>query len=132
MAQIGCLGEVPFLVSAETVQTLNNVLWSGSARYAEHQRHLADALTEFTGLEPDKISFDMELSAYLGVNPMTEVNRLWQYERTGKTVPLVIGDKGFGKYRWTVKDHKIKMQTFDGAGRITGVTVSVNLLEYLK
>lgn len=132
MAKIGCLGDIPFIVSADTVQTIQNAVWSGSARYSEHQRHLSNALTEFTGLDPDKFSFDIVLSAYLGVDPMTAINQLWQYEREGKTVPLVIGDKGYGKYRWTVKSHKIKIQTYDRSGNLLAATVSVDLLEYLK
>ena len=132
MAQIGCLGDIPFIVSAEAVQTINNAIWSGSARYGEHQRHLTNALTEFTGLDPDKFSFDFTLSAYLGVNPMDAIVQLWQYERKSTSVPLTIGDKGYGKYRWTVQKHTIKMELFDGDGNLTGATVSVDLLEYLK
>lgn len=132
MAQIGCLGEIPFVVSAETVQTITNAVWSGGARYSEHQRHLTNALTEFTGLAADRFSFDMVLSAFLGVNPMTSINRLWTYEREGTAVPLVLGVKGYGKYRWTITEHKIKMQTFDGSGGLLSATVSVNLLEYLR
>ena len=132
MAQIGCLGEIPFLVSSEAVQTISNAVWSGSARYGEHQRHLTNALTEFTGIDPDTFSFDMMLSAYLGVNPMDAINTLWRYERQGIAVQLTIGSKGYGKYRWTVKKHKIKMNYYDGSGDLTAATVSVDLLEYLK
>ena len=63
MAVIGYLGEaantgVIFEVSDETVETVRNMVWSGSARYAVHQRHMNHALTEFTGLDPDKISLE--------------------------------------------------------------------------
>jgi len=132
MAQIGCLGDIPFIVSSDAIQTIDNAVWSGSARYGEHQRHLTNALTEFTGIDPDTFSFDITLSAYLGVNPMTAIVKLWQYERNGTAVPLTIGNKGYGKYRWTVKKHKINMQTYDGLGNLTGAAVSVDLLEYLK
>lgn len=132
MAQIGCLGDIPFIVSSDAIQTIDNAVWSGSARYGEHQRHLTNALTEFTGIDPDAFSFDITLSAYLGVNPMTAIVKLWQYERNGTAVPLTIGNKGYGKYRWTVKKHKINMQTYDGLGNLTGAAVSVDLLEYLK
>ncbi len=130
--QIGCLGDIVFMVSSEIVKTIDSVQWSGSARYAEHQRHLTNALTEFTGLDPDTISFEMMLSAYLGVDPYPELVKLWQYERSGKALPLVIGEKSYGKYRWTVKNHKIKMQNFDKNGNLTSATVSVSLLEYMK
>ena len=130
--QIGCLGEIVFEVSSKTVKTFDKMQWSGSARYSEHQRHLTHALTEFTGLNPDTISFEMVLSVYLGVEPMGELIKLWDYERSGKSVSLVVGDKAYGKYRWVVKSHKTKMQTFDKRGNLTGATVSVDLLEYLN
>jgi hypothetical protein len=36
------------------VRTINNAQWSGSARYANHQRHLTNAKTEFAGINPDR------------------------------------------------------------------------------
>ena len=132
MGMVGCLGDIVFTVSDRTIKTIDNVTWSGSARYATHQRHGTHALTEFTGLDPDKMSFDIVLSAYLGVDPITEVVKLWNYERSGIAVPLVIGNKGYGKYRWSVLDHKMKMKTYDGRGNVTSATVTVNLQEYLR
>lgn len=132
MAFIGCLGEIVFTVSSHTVQTFNKMQWNGSARISEHKRHMTNALTEFTGIDPDVISFEMTLSKYLGADPMAEIVKLWGYERSGRAVPLVIGDKGYGKYRWLVKSHKTKMQTFDKRGNLTGATVTVSLVEYLS
>ena len=132
MAQVGCLGDIVFQVSSNVVKTINKVEWSGSARYSEHKRHLTNALTEFTGLDPDTISFEMVLSVYLGVDPMTELGKLWEYERSGNAVSLVIGEKVYGKYKWTVKKHRIKFETYDNKGNMTGATVIVDLLEYLK
>lgn len=132
MAQIGCLGDIAFVVSANKVETIDNVVWSGSARYSEHSRHLINALTEFTGIDADRISFDILLSEYLGVDPMAELVKIWQYEREGKTLPLVIGSKAYGKYRWTIVEHSIKMKTFDRHGSVNGAAVSIKLLEYLK
>ena len=130
--KVGCVGEIVFSVSDNLVQTLNNAQWSGSARYATHQRHLKDALTEFCGLEPDTFSFDMVLSAFLGVNPQTEINKIWQYERSGEALSLVIGNKAYGKYRWNIVSHKAKMQHYDKEGNLLHATVSINLQEYLK
>jgi len=132
MAQVGCLGDIIFQVSSNTIKTVNNAQWSGSARYSEHQRHLTNSLTEFTGIDPDKFTFDIELSMYLGVDPMDELSKIWNYERTGKAVPLVIGEKSYGKYRWAIKSHKIKLKTHDKNGNLTSAVVSIELLEYLK
>lgn len=34
MGMVGCLGDIVFTVSDRTIETINNVTWSGSARYA--------------------------------------------------------------------------------------------------
>ena len=128
---IGCLGDIVFTVGDDAVLTPDDVKWSGSARYAEHQRHLGDALTEFTGLDPDKFSFDITLAAELGVDVLFELGRIWTYERKAVTLPLAIGEKFYGKYRWTIKKHSIKMKHFDGAGNLIVAVVSLDLLEYL-
>ena len=91
--QIGCLGDIAFQVSADTARTISDMTWSGSANYATHSRHLTDALVEFTGLAPDAISFDVTLSAYLGVSPMADVVKIWEYERSGR---LCLGQKPTG------------------------------------
>ncbi|MDD2296579.1 MAG: phage tail protein [Sphaerochaetaceae bacterium] len=132
MAQVGCLGDIVFQVSANTIKTIDKLQWSGSVRYSEHKRHLTNTLTEFTGIDPDIISFEIILSVYLGVDPMKELSKIWEYERNGKAVSLVIGEKAYGKYRWTIQQHKIKFETYDKSGNLTGATVSVDLLEYLK
>ena len=67
MAVIGCLGDIIFSVSSDVVKTLDNMQWSGKARYGTHQRHLRDALTEFVGLDPDGISFDIQLNRNSGI-----------------------------------------------------------------
>lgn len=132
MPMIGCLGDVVFTVSSSVIETLDNMKWSGAARYAVHQRHQTHALTEFTGLDPDKITFDIILSAYLGVDPMDEVVKLWTYERAGEAVPLTIGTHAYGKFRWNIVSHEMKMQTFDRIGEVDTATVSVSLQEYLE
>jgi len=130
--QVGCLGDIVFRVSSSVVKTFNNLQWSGSARYSEHKRHMTNALTEFTGIDPDAMSFDIELSVYLGVDPMAEIVKIWTHERSGKPLSLVVGEKAYGKYKWTIQSHKIKMKTYDKRGNVTGASVSVDLLEYLK
>lgn len=132
MAVIGCLGDIVFTVSEETVLTLDNMVWSGSARYSVHDRHLTHALTEFEGLDPDKIKFDITLSTDLGTDPINEVVKIWNYERSGQAVPLTIGEKGYGKYRWNITKHDMKMQAFFRNGNVHTATVSVSLQEYLR
>ena len=132
MAIVGCLGDVIFKVSRSVVRTLDNMTWSGSARYATHNRHLTHALTEFIGLDPDKITFNILLSKELNVDPIAEAVKIMNIERSGRAVPLTIGPRGYGKYRWNIVKHEIKMKTFYGSGDVHTVTVSVSLQEYLR
>lgn len=129
---VGCLGDIVFEVSSRTLETIDNMTWSGSARYSVHQRHLTSSLTEFTGRTPDKITFNIILNAFLGVNPETEIAKIWSYERNGTAVPLVVGDKAYGFYRWNIVSHNTKVKTHDARGNIASATVSVTLQEYLR
>ncbi len=132
MAMIGCLGDIAFTVSSSVVRTLDNFQWSGSARYAAHQRHLGRGLLEFTGVDPDKISFDMTLSTQLGASPAREIAKIAKYESKGRTLPLTIGSKAYGTYRWVITGHSVKAKTFDRRGNLSVVAVSVNLQEYAR
>jgi len=128
---LGALGDIVFQVSDDTVKTLNNLNWGGSARYAEHARHGYHAMSEFTGLKADTLSFDMILSGYLGVNPQTVIAQLFTYERSGTALSFVLGNKAYGKYRWVITKHSMKSQYFDGNGDITQCKVTVSLQEYI-
>lgn len=137
MAVIGYLGKsandgIQFIVSREVFRTPSNMSWGGSARYSTHERHATHALTEFTGLDPDSFSFDLLLTAELGVDPMAELVKLWTYERAGEALGLVIGTHAYGKYRWTIQKHETKMEYTDKNGDLYAVEVSVDLLEYFN
>lgn len=137
MAMIGYLGKdarsgIQFVVSREVFRTPKDMKWGGSARYSTHARHNTHALTEFTGLDPDFFSFEMLLTAELGVNPLDEVVKIWEYEREGEALGLVIGGHAYGKHRWTIQKHETRMEYTDGVGDLYAVEVSVTLLEYLK
>ena len=97
---IGCLGDIVFQVSEEVTETIRDVEWSGSARYATHQRHNMNALTEYTGVDPDAMKFTITLTRELGVDVVAEIVKIWNLERSGEAARLVIGDKAYGKYRW--------------------------------
>lgn len=131
MAIVGCLGSVVFTVSHATVRTLNKLVWSGSARYAVHQRHLNNALTEFTGLDPETITFDMILTSELGTDPKSEAEHIAFLMRVGVVLPLVIGSRWYGKGCWTITKFAMKEQAFSPGGNVSAATVSVSLQEYV-
>ena len=131
--QVGMLGDIIFEVSSETIRTISNATWGGSAQIATHNRHLTNALTEFVGLDPDNFSFDIVLSVFNGLQDVQEsINLIWKYEREGTAVPLTLGEKGYGKYRWNILSHSTKMKHYDRAGNLIDCTVTVQLQEYLR
>ncbi len=128
---VGSLGSIVFQVSSNTIETINSFQWSGAARYATHQRHGVSDLIEFTGIDAEKITFDIELSAYLGVSPQTELDKLKRLMKSGTAVPLVFGSRVFGQFRWCLSGMKVKSH-FDREGAIERATVSITLQEYLN
>lgn len=130
MGVIGCLGEIPFEVDSVTIQTIQNAVWSGSARYAVHQIHGRDACGEFVGRDLDTFSFSMQLYTQYGSPPLPLLDKLWEYERNGTPVALTIGEKGYGKELWSVLSHTTQMEVYSRAGNLIGATVSVQLQEY--
>ena len=48
------------------------------------------------------------------------------------TLPLTIGNHGYGRYRWTILSHKTKAEHYDGHGNIISATLSISLQEYLR
>ena len=91
-----------------------------------------NSISEYTGTDLAKITFDIQLLASLGVDPMSEIWRLFDLERQGVTLPLTIGNHGYGRYRWTILSHKTKAEYYDGHGNIIGATLSISLQEYLR
>lgn len=131
MAVVGCLGDVVFTVSRETVMTLNNIQWNSGAKWEEHVRHLKDPALEYTGMEADQMSFDIYMSKNLGIDPMKQIVTLFKYERNGTLLPLIIGTKAYGKYRWVIVSTTRKFEQTAPSG-LTSVTVGLTLKAYTE
>ena len=74
----------------------------------------------------------MTLSVQLGASPVRELSKIAKYESKGRTLPLTIGSKAYGTYRWVITGHSVKAKTFDRRGNLSVVVVSVNLQEYVR
>lgn len=132
MAEIGTLGDIVFSVSRKTVKTFEGLKWDSSAKYAAHDRHLKDTLLEFTGTDADTISFNVTFSVFLGVNPMDEIIKLLNAERSGKVMRLVIGSKAYGRNKWVIEKTSKDLERFDNKGNLLVAKVSVSLKAYAE
>lgn len=126
---IGSLGDVVFQVSKKTVLTIDNIQWNSGAKWEEHARHMKDPALEYVGMEADQMSFDIYLSRTLGVDPMKQIVTLFGYERNGTLLPLTIGNKSYGKYRWVITKTTRKFEVTDQIG-VSSVTVGLSLEGY--
>lgn len=128
MATIGSLGGIVFSVSTNQVKTFDDLKRSGSAKYASHNRHLKDTLLEFTGNDPDKITFSMNLSVFLGVDPQSEIAALRAAKHAGRIMHLVIGRQSYGN--WVINSLSEDYDRVDNKGNVLIANVSVSLTAY--
>jgi len=127
--RIGALGNIPFYVSDGNMQTVTDVQWRSGARFAEHERHGQKDLLEKVGAEADEISFSMQLSAFLGVNPITIMDQLTSMMSKGEPHRLVLGTKTVGKM-WVITDLDRTLERFYKDGDLLEATVDVKMKEY--
>lgn len=128
MAVVGSWGSIVFSVSRGQVRTFDGLKWDTSAKYATHDRHLQSGLLEFTGTDPDGVSFTMFFSSYLGVDPSNEIAKLDSATKEGTVARLVIGGKSYGKFVCTKVSKDL--ERFGHRGGLLAAKASVTLKEY--
>jgi len=130
--KVGALGDVAFNVSDKQIKTLRNFEVSHSASISVHKIHLGGGIAEFTGNDPQTITFKLRLSAYLGAPPEGDLRQLENYLQNGIPVAFALGRKTYGRYKWLVESMKVSGEYYDKYGNITQCDVAVTLKEYLK
>ncbi len=132
MARIGTFGGIVFSVSERTIKTFDEMNWEFSAKYAVHDRHIRADILEYVGPELETLTFSMVLSAFLGVNPSTEIETLRRMVHLGNAEWLIIGGKLYGNYKWVIEKVSVDLQHFDKTGKLLAAKVNLTLKEYPK
>jgi len=130
--QIGCLGNIIFQVNDKIVETPSSISRTGSARIAEHKLHNGNTLAEFMGIDAERMSFNIILSADMGVNIEDECKKIQTATEKGTQLPLVIGTRTIGRHRWLINSYRIIEEAHNAAGNASLVVITINLLEYSK
>ncbi|MEA5057779.1 MAG: phage tail protein [Anaerotignum propionicum] len=130
MAIIGAWGDIVFEVSRKQVKTFNGLNWDGGAKFATHDRHLKEPILEFTGTENENMTFSMFFSAFLGVNPIIEVEKLFAAMRKGEVNRLIIGTKAYGTDKWVITKLSNALERYDNRGNLLVVKVNVTMKSY--
>lgn len=133
IGQIGYWGLERFEVSDSKVFTPNNIQRSSSAHFESFQRigPKLKPLTEFIAPGLATFNFDIKVSAVLGVNPRTVLDRWIAFAEGGEPNVLVIGNKVVGTDQWALKSAQDSWQQLDGQGNILVAVMSLSFEEYI-
>lgn len=132
MAEIGSLGPVVFRVSSVYVKTISDYARKSSARIATHEVIGQKPLSEFLGPGIDSISFGIKLSAFRGVNPKEEADKLRQLCLRGEAVDFVMSGSPVTHNRWLIESVDEDGNYYDAWGNIISSDVKLTLREYAE
>lgn len=124
----GMLGDVTFEVSDNTYRTIKNMTRSNKANYATHKLVAKKGIIEFTGVEPEVITFEALFSAWFGENPETWRKKLTKMLEKGKSVIFVLGTWPVRR-RWVIESITFNTELFYKDGTPGEYKASISLKE---
>lgn len=130
--KIGTFGDLAFTVSQKTINTFENMSWNKTSNIAVHDRMTRQDLTEFLGMEPDTIEFEITFSVFLGVNPSKSMKVLHEMQEKGTAAVLTLGGKAYGHYKWVIQNNAMVLKRFDNTGKLLEFISKIKIMEYPK
>lgn len=130
MATVGSLGGITFNVSSRRVLTFDNYSRQGNIKSAEHGIIAEKSNLEFTGLDPEEITFDIQLFSQLNITPEDKLKALRNIRDTGRVVSFILGSSPVSQNKWMITSLSEKTSYWKQRGKMHVVTVSVTLKEY--
>lgn len=125
---IGSFGGIIFRVSSDTVKTFTDLKRTSQGRYSEHDVIGKKPVVEFLGPALDEISFTMNISASLGVNPSAMIDRAFAIVKNGDNYNFILGGRNFGKFNMTSASTAYEIIT--NSGGVVSAKIDVSLKEY--
>lgn len=122
---IGSFGDVPFVTSASTLRTFENLSRSYKARYARHEVIGKKPVLEFIGPDTITIPLNIRLDITKGVNPASEIDNLTAKMDSGTDEALVIGNKYLGQFVIQSIDEADRFIDNRGVVRIANLAISL-------
>jgi phage protein U len=128
---IGSLGDIVFEVSSSKVRTFRDYKRTTKARYASHEVIGAKPILEFIGPDGEEITFTMQFSISLGVEPSEETAKIREMCEKGKTMYFVLCNETIGENMWIIESVGESVDTFDNNGRVILTQIDVTIKEYV-
>lgn len=128
---IGTFGDIVFRVSDQSILTPGGLSVTAGGSWAQHDRIRGKPKTEYTGANLRTASFEILLSADLGVRPRKLLEQLEEMVESGEAYAFVIGGKPIGRNLWRPVSISETWNTVLNRGELVSAKVTLNLEEYV-
>lgn len=128
---IGNFGSIVFETSDRKIMTPRGINQTVGSSWAVHDTIGGKQKTEYTGKNLRTFSFEITLSAELGVRPRKMLQQLEELAEGREVFPLVIGGKPVGENMWRLVSISEEWNTVLNRGELISATVSLSLEEYV-
>lgn len=125
----GQIGEVPFIVNWDKVQSFQNLQIQKSSRTSEVNYINQDPKLVYNGRNRDTASFDIMLADFLGVDVEEMYDMLCGYQEKGTSVKFILGGKPVFKHDTVITGMDISCQSVDNKGNVHLIKVSLTVEE---
>lgn len=132
MATVGTLGDIVFEVSDDKILTFYDYGRKTSARFSSHEIIGKKPKLEFIGQAIDEISFTIKLSAYKGINPKEQAEKIREMIENGEVVRFIMAGLPIGKNKWVIESMNEKANFHNSIGQIVSADVELSLREYVE
>jgi len=126
---VGFIGNMIFMSSRLSVRTFENLVRRSNAQFHEHNLINGKPVSEYVGGSLDEYTFEIVLHSSLGVEPLTEVEKLKGMLDSGVAHCVFLNGKNQG--RWTIRSIEHEETHWHG-GRPAVIFVTLVLLEHVE
>ena len=128
---IGSFGSVVFQTSDRKILTPRGIQQTTGSSWALHDIFGGKQKAEYTGQVLRTFSFDITLSAELGVRPRKTLEQLEKMAESREAYLLVIGGRPIGENPWRLVSLSETWDTVLNRGELVSAKASLNLEEYV-
>ncbi len=129
---IGSLGDIVFEVSSSKVVTFKDYKRTTKARFQSHDIIGQKPILEYLGPDGEEISFTMQFSISLGVEPAEETAKIRELCEKGESMYFVLCNETIGSNQWVIESVGESVDTFDNNGRVILTQIDITLKEYVE
>lgn len=128
---IGSFGSIVFQTSDRKIVTPRGMQQTAGSSWALHDIFGGKQKAEYTGQVLRTISFEIILSAELGVRPRKTLEQLERMAEGREAFPLVVGGRPVGENPWRLVSLSETWDTVLNRGELISAKASLNLEEYV-